>query len=177
MMSDDVTRLSLNTVTMVCLFILVHKWPGKYFSTLPDTFRDTLPMKADDVSCNSTPRLMGYTLGAQSMRHSEVNVGVNLFSSVRLEIGVWDGHIKWKTKKSLSLFCCICEHIRNFYICPYMKLNNLDTRKLHRCIYMEFKFHIYPHAQLFVLYMSTYEICIWPCMQFMKDLSVIYMHL
>ena len=38
------------------------------------------------------------------------------FSSVRLEIGVWDGHIKWKTKKSLSLFCCICEHIRNFYM-------------------------------------------------------------
>ena len=27
-------------------------------------------------------------LGACSMRHSEVNVGVNLFSSVRLEIGV-----------------------------------------------------------------------------------------
>ena len=32
--------------------------------------------------------VLGYTLGAQSMRHSEVNVGVNLFSSVRLEIGV-----------------------------------------------------------------------------------------
>lgn len=71
-MSDDVTRLSLNTVTMVCLFILVHKWPGKYFSTLPDTFRDTLPMKADDVSCNSTPRLMTW-YGFSACSHRFMN--------------------------------------------------------------------------------------------------------
>ena len=109
------------------------------------------------------------------------------FSSVRLEIGVWDGHFLvtkkmgvWSISIYLSLFCCVCENIRNIIRSPYQWYK--CTSMIFFCainayMYMTLRsFMNCIHGHIQISYVDIYNTNNCAC-GYIWNLNSIYMHL